>query len=211
MTRIDMSEYQERHSVSRLVGAPPGYVGYDEGGQLTETVRRRPYSVLLLTKSKKRHPMFSILFTKFWTMEDWRITKVEWWISRIQLSLWLPIWDRLIPGKFWNNIDETLKEVVERRSFGLLKQTFDRNFWNRIDEIVLFQPLSKSKLVKLNFQLRGFQSNAWKEKHHLTATEDAIKYLTNKGYDPTFEQDHWKKRVLQQEVWIDYLKKFLER
>ena len=204
MTRIDMSEYQERHSVSRLVGAPPGYVGYDEGGQLTEAVRRRPYSVVLLDEIEKAHP--DVFNTLLQVLDDGRLTDNKGRVVNFKNSIIIMtsnLGSHLIQENFENLDENNVDELVEKTKievFDLLKQTLRPEFLNRIDEIVLFQPLSKSQIGKIvNFQLRSFNEMLEKRNIILTATEDALKYLTNKGYDPTFGARPLK-RVLQQEV-----------
>ncbi len=204
MTRIDMSEYQERHSVSRLVGAPPGYVGYDEGGQLTEAVRRRPYSVVLLDEIEKAHP--DVFNTLLQVLDDGRLTDNKGRLVNFKNSIIIMtsnLGSHLIQENFENLDENNVDEVVEKTRnevFDLLKQTLRPEFLNRIDETVLFQPLSKSQIGKIvNFQLRSFNQMLEKRNIILTATEDALKYLTNKGYDPTFGARPLK-RVLQQEV-----------
>ena len=204
MTRIDMSEYQERHSVSRLVGAPPGYVGYDEGGQLTEAVRRRPYSVVLLDEIEKAHP--DVFNTLLQVLDDGRLTDNKGRVVNFKNSIIIMtsnLGSHLIQENFENINDDNVVEIVEKTKeevFNLLKQTLRPEFLNRIDEMVLFQPLSKSQIGKIvNFQLRSFNEMLEKRNIILTATEDALKYLTNKGYDPTFGARPLK-RVLQQEV-----------
>ncbi len=204
MTRIDMSEYQERHSVSRLVGAPPGYVGYDEGGQLTEAVRRRPYSVVLLDEIEKAHP--DVFNTLLQVLDDGRLTDNKGRVVNFKNSIIIMtsnLGSHLIQENFENLDENNVDEVVEKTKavvFNLLKQTLRPEFLNRIDETVLFQPLSKSQIGKIvSFQLRSFNEMLEKRNIILTATEDALKYLTNKGYDPTFGARPLK-RVLQQEV-----------
>lgn len=208
MTRIDMSEYQERHSVSRLVGAPPGYVGYDEGGQLTEAVRRRPYSVVLLDEIEKAHP--DVFNTLLQVLDDGRLTDNKGRVVSFKNSIIIMtsnLGSNIIQERFDaaqrdkdDNIDFETLEATKEEVFGLLKQSLRPEFLNRIDEVVLFQPLSKSEIGKIvNFQLRGFNQMLEKRNIILTATEDALKYLTNKGYDPTFGARPLK-RVLQQEV-----------
>ncbi|GGP05670.1 chaperone protein ClpB [Cloacibacterium rupense] len=204
MTRIDMSEYQERHSVSRLVGAPPGYVGYDEGGQLTEAVRRRPYSVVLLDEIEKAHP--DVFNTLLQVLDDGRLTDNKGRVVNFKNSIIIMtsnLGSHLIQDNFENLDENNVDELVEKTKievFDLLKQTLRPEFLNRIDETVLFQPLSKSQIGKIvNFQLRSFNQMLEKRNIILTATEDALKYLTNKGYDPTFGARPLK-RVLQQEV-----------
>ena len=204
MTRIDMSEYQERHSVSRLVGAPPGYVGYDEGGQLTEAVRRRPYSVVLLDEIEKAHP--DVFNTLLQVLDDGRLTDNKGRVVNFKNSIIIMtsnLGSHLIQENFENIKEDNVDEIVEKTKeevFNLLKQTLRPEFLNRIDETVLFQPLSKSQIGKIvSFQLRSFNEMLEKRNIILTATEDALKYLTNKGYDPTFGARPLK-RVLQQEV-----------
>lgn len=204
MTRIDMSEYQERHSVSRLVGAPPGYVGYDEGGQLTEAVRRRPYSVVLLDEIEKAHP--DVFNTLLQVLDDGRLTDNKGRVVNFKNSIIIMtsnLGSHIIQENFENLNENNVNELVEKTKeevFGLLRQTLRPEFLNRIDETVLFQPLSKSQIGRIvNFQLRSFNQMLEKRNIILTATEDALKYLTNKGYDPTFGARPLK-RVLQQEV-----------
>ncbi|WP_374361216.1 ATP-dependent chaperone ClpB [Cloacibacterium sp.] len=208
MTRIDMSEYQERHSVSRLVGAPPGYVGYDEGGQLTEAVRRRPYSVVLLDEIEKAHP--DVFNTLLQVLDDGRLTDNKGRVVNFKNSIIIMtsnLGSHIIQERFDSaqrdkddNIDEETIEQTKEEVFGLLKQSLRPEFLNRIDEVVLFQPLSKSQIGRIvTFQLRGFNEMLEKRNIILTATEDALKYLTNKGYDPVFGARPLK-RVLQHEV-----------
>ena len=204
MTRIDMSEYQERHSVSRLVGAPPGYVGYDEGGQLTEAVRRRPYSVVLLDEIEKAHP--DVFNTLLQVLDDGRLTDNKGRVVNFKNTIIIMtsnLGSHLIQENFENITDDNVKEVVEKTKdevFTLLKQTLRPEFLNRIDEIVLFQPLTKKEIGKIvHLQLRAFNKMLEKRGIFMTATEDAIDYLTKKGYDPTFGARPLK-RVLQQEV-----------
>ena len=208
MTRIDMSEYQERHSVSRLVGAPPGYVGYDEGGQLTEAVRRRPYSVVLLDEIEKAHP--DVFNTLLQVLDDGRLTDNKGRVVNFKNSIIIMtsnLGSHIIQERFDaaqrdkdDNIDKETIEQTKEEVFGLLKQSLRPEFLNRIDEVVLFQPLSKSQIGRIvTFQLRGFNEMLEKRNIILTATEDALKYLTNKGYDPVFGARPLK-RVLQHEV-----------
>ncbi|TXF76355.1 ATP-dependent chaperone ClpB [Chryseobacterium sp.] len=204
MTRIDMSEYQERHSVSRLVGAPPGYVGYDEGGQLTEAVRRRPYSVVLLDEVEKAHP--DVFNTLLQVLDDGRLTDNKGRVVNFKNSIIIMtsnLGSHLIQENFENITDDNVDEIVDKTKeevFSLLKQTLRPEFLNRIDEIVLFQPLNKKEIGKIvHYQLRGFNKMLEKRGILMTATEDAINYITNKGYDPSFGARPLK-RVLQQEV-----------
>lgn len=204
MTRIDMSEYQERHSVSRLVGAPPGYVGYDEGGQLTEAVRRRPYSVVLLDEVEKAHP--DVFNTLLQVLDDGRLTDNKGRVVNFKNSIIIMtsnLGSHLIQENFENLTEENQEEIVDKTKdevFDLLKQTLRPEFLNRIDEIVLFQPLKKKEIGKIvQFQLRGFNEMLAKRNIIMTFTQDAVDYLMNKGYDPAFGARPLK-RVIQQEV-----------
>lgn len=208
MTRIDMSEYQERHSVSRLVGAPPGYVGYDEGGQLTEAVRRRPYSVVLLDEIEKAHP--DVFNTLLQVLDDGRLTDNKGRVVNFKNSIIIMtsnLGSPIIQERFdaatrdaEDNIDPFVIEETKEEVFNLLKQTLRPEFLNRIDEVVLFQPLSKKEIGKIvQYQLRGFNRMLEKKGIIMTATEDALNYITQKGYDPAFGARPLK-RVLQQEV-----------
>ena len=204
MTRIDMSEYQERHSVSRLVGAPPGYVGYDEGGQLTEAVRRRPYSVVLLDEIEKAHP--DVFNTLLQVLDDGRLTDNKGRVVNFKNSIIIMtsnLGSHIIQEKFEGLTEENQYQIVEKTKdevFNLLKQTLRPEFLNRIDEVVLFQPLNRKEIGKIvQFQLRGFNKMLEKKGILMTATEDAINYITQKGYDPAFGARPLK-RVLQQEV-----------
>ena len=204
MTRIDMSEYQERHSVSRLVGAPPGYVGYDEGGQLTEAVRRRPYSVVLLDEIEKAHP--DVFNTLLQVLDDGRLTDNKGRVVNFKNTIIIMtsnLGSHLIQENFENLTEDNHFETVEKTKdevFTLIKQTLRPEFINRIDETVLFQPLTKKEIGKIvMFQLRGFNKMLEKRNIIMTATEDAIKVLLDKGYDPVFGARPLK-RVLQQEV-----------
>ena len=208
LTRIDMSEYQESHSVSRLVGAPPGYVGYDEGGQLTEAVRRRPYSVVLLDEIEKAHP--DVFNTLLQVLDDGRLTDNKGRLVNFKNAIIIMtsnLGSHIIQERFdsaqRDNDDHVDAETVEKTKeevFQLLRQTLRPEFLNRIDETVLFQPLNKKEIGKIiHFQLRSFNKMLEKRNIILTATEDAIAYLMNKGYDPSFGARPLK-RVLQHEV-----------
>lgn len=208
MTRIDMSEYQERHSVSRLVGAPPGYVGYDEGGQLTEAVRRRPYSVVLLDEIEKAHP--DVFNTLLQVLDDGRLTDNKGRVVNFKNAIIIMtsnMGSHIIQERFdaaerdeEDNINPQIIEETKEEVFSLLKQNLRPEFLNRIDEVVLFQPLNKNEIGKIvHYLLRGFNKMLEKSGIILTATEDAVAYLTQKGYDPAFGARPLK-RVLQQEV-----------
>lgn len=208
MTRIDMSEYQERHSVSRLVGAPPVYVGYDEGGQLTEAVRRRPYSVVLLDEIEKAHP--DVFNTLLQVLDDGRLTDNKGRVVNFKNTI-IIMTSNMGSHLIQDNLSEIneattsfeLSEIVEKTKtevFDLLKQTLRPEFLNRIDETVLFQPLNKLEVGKIvQFQLRGINKMLEKKNIILTATQDAIDFILSKGYDPAFGARPLK-RVVQQMV-----------
>jgi ATP-dependent Clp protease ATP-binding subunit ClpB len=202
MTRIDMSEYQERHAVSRLIGAPPGYVGYDEGGQLTEAVRRKPYSVILLDEIEKAHPdTFNILLQ---VLDEGHLTDNKGRVADFKNTIIIMtsnMGSHLIQEKFQATKDVyTAMEAAKVDVLALLKQTVRPEFINRIDDIVMFTPLSKKdirKIVSLQLQLVFNMVN--KQGITLDATEDAIDYLADQGYNPEFGARPVK-RVLQKEV-----------
>ncbi|MDG2074294.1 MAG: AAA family ATPase, partial [Polaribacter sp.] len=203
MTRIDMSEYQERHSVSRLIGAPPGYVGYHEGGQLTEAVRRKPYSVVLLDEIEKAHPdTFNILLQ---VLDEGRLTDNKGRIADFKNTIIIMtsnMGSHIIQEKFNDakaDID-SVTELAKVEVLGLLKQTVRPEFINRIDDIVMFTPLSKKdihSIVKL--QLNIVKKTIAKQEITLDATDEAIAYLAEKGYQPEFGARPVK-RVIQKEV-----------
>jgi len=204
MTRIDMSEYQEKHSVSRLVGAPPGYVGYDEGGQLTEAVRRRPYSVVLLDEVEKAHP--DVFNTLLQVLDDGRLTDNKGRVVNFKNTIIIMtsnLGSHIIQENFEKINKSNLTEIVEKTKeevFDLLKQTLRPEFLNRIDEIVLFQPLNYNEIGKIvQFQLRGINKMLESRNIILTATQEAIDFILKKGYDPAFGARPLK-RVVQQEV-----------
>jgi ATP-dependent Clp protease ATP-binding subunit ClpB len=202
MTRIDMSEYQERHSVSRLVGAPPGYVGYDEGGQLTEAVRRRPYSVVLLDEIEKAHPdTFNILLQ---VLDEGRLTDNKGRVADFKNTIIIMtsnMGSEIIQEKFENSKDNfSAVEAARVEVLGLLKKMIRPEFLNRIDDIIMFTPLSKKdirKIVKLQLEL--LKKMLSKQQIVLDATDEAIDFLANKGYDPQYGARPVK-RTLQKEV-----------
>lgn len=204
MTRIDMSEYQEKHSVSRLVGAPPGYVGYDEGGQLTEAVRRRPYSVVLLDEVEKAHP--DVFNTLLQVLDDGRLTDNKGRLVNFKNTIIIMtsnLGSHIIQENFENLNEENHLEIVAKTKeevFHLLKQTLRPEFLNRIDETVLFQPLSRNEIGKIvQFQLRDINKMLESRNIILTATQEAIDFILKKGYDVSFGARPLK-RVVQQEV-----------
>lgn len=202
MTRIDMSEYQEKHAVSRLVGAPPGYVGYDEGGQLTEAVRQRPYSVVLLDEIEKAHPdTFNILLQ---VLDEGRLTDNKGRIADFKNTIIIMtsnMGSHIIEDKFASIPDmDTAIEAAKVEVLGLLKQTVRPEFINRIDDIVLFTPLGKSDIEKIvHLQLNWVKTLVSEQHITLDATQEAIVLLANKGYDPQFGARPVK-RVIQKLV-----------
>ena len=212
MTRIDMSEYQERHSVSRLIGAPPGYVGYDEGGQLTEAVRRKPYSVVLLDEIEKAHPdTFNILLQ---VLDEGRLTDNKGRVADFKNTIIIMtsnIGSQIIQEKFENLKGDiyTTMELAKTEVLGLLKQTVRPEFINRIDDITLFTPLSKENIKEIvTLQLNIVKKMIAKQDITLDATDEAIAYLAAKGYQPEFGARPVK-RVLQKEVLNQMSKEIL--
>ena len=213
MIRIDMSEYQERHAVSRLVGAPPGYVGYDEGGQLTEAVRRKPYSVVLLDEIEKAHPdVWNILLQ---VLDEGRLTDNKGRTANFKNTIIIMtsnIGSHLIQEKMaqmegWNNaliLEETKEEVMT-----LLKQVVRPEFLNRVDEVVLFEPLTLEHARKiLAIQFKEVQRRLAEQNITLEASEEALNKLANDGYDPNYGGRPMK-RVLQKAVLNELSKAIL--
>jgi ATP-dependent Clp protease ATP-binding subunit ClpB len=203
LTRIDMSEYQERHSVSRLVGAPPGYVGYDEGGQLTEAVRRKPYSVILLDEIEKAHPdTFNILLQ---VLDEGRLTDNKGRLADFKNTIIIMtsnMGSPIIQEKFENlkgSID-TAMETAKVEFLALLKQTVRPEFINRIDDIVLFTPLTNDNIKQIvGLQLKSVFKMLEQQHISMSATNEAVEYLAVKGYEPEFGARPVK-RVIQREV-----------
>ncbi|QJX47327.1 ATP-dependent chaperone ClpB [Hymenobacter taeanensis] len=213
MVRIDMSEYQERHAVSRLIGAPPGYVGYDEGGQLTEAVRRKPYSVILLDEIEKAHPdVFNILLQ---VLDDGRLTDNKGRVANFKNTIIIMTSNTgadIIQKNFkelneYNHdevVDRTREEVVER-----LKQHMRPEFLNRIDEIVMFQPLKRKEIRKIvDIQFKQIQQRLEEAGIRLEATDEVLNYLGEQGFDPQFGARPLK-RVLQRLVLNELSKDIL--
>jgi ATP-dependent Clp protease ATP-binding subunit ClpB len=211
MTRIDMSEYQEKHSVSRLVGAPPGYVGYDEGGQLTEAVRRKPYSVVLLDEIEKAHPdTFNILLQ---VLDEGRLTDNKGRVADFKNTVIIMtsnMGSHIIQEKFEAVKDiDTAMETAKIEVLGLLKQTVRPEFLNRIDDIIMFSPLSQSDIKKIvQLQLQSLTKMLAKQNITLDATEEVITFLADKGYEPQFGARPVK-RVIQKEVLNNLSKEIL--
>jgi ATP-dependent Clp protease ATP-binding subunit ClpB len=203
MTRIDMSEYQERHSVSRLVGAPPGYVGYDEGGQLTEAVRRKPYSVILLDEIEKAHPdTFNILLQ---VLDEGRLTDNKGRLADFKNTIIIMtsnMGSYIIQEKFENvkgSIDAAM-ETAKVEVLALLKQTVRPEFINRIDDIVMFAPLTNDNIKQIvGLQLKSVFKMLEQQHISMSATNEAIEYLAVKGYEPEFGARPVK-RVIQRDV-----------
>lgn len=213
MVRIDMSEYQERHSVSRLIGAPPGYVGYDEGGQLTEAVRRKPYSVILLDEIEKAHPdVFNILLQ---VLDDGRLTDSKGRVANFKNTIVIMttnIGSHIIQENFEKITDENYFEVLESTKdevLALLKKSVRPEFINRIDEIIMFRPLSKidiRKIVEIQFKL--IQKRLLENGVKLDISEAAMDRLAKLGYDPQFGARPLK-RVMQREILNELSKQIL--
>ena len=213
MTRIDMSEYQERHAVSRLVGAPPGYVGYDEGGQLTEAVRRKPYSVILLDEIEKAHPdVFNILLQ---VLDDGRLTDNKGRVVNFKNTIIIMTSNtgaNVIQDNFENLNTENRDEIVEKTKlevFEILKKSMRPEFLNRIDEIVMFQPLTKDDIEGIvKIQLGLLQKRLAGNDIKIKASEEAIQTLAEIGYDPQFGARPVK-RVIQKEILNQLSKEIL--
>ncbi|MBP1652534.1 MAG: ATP-dependent chaperone ClpB, partial [Bacteroidetes bacterium] len=204
MTRIDMSEYQEKHAVSRLVGAPPGYVGYDEGGQLTEAVRRKPYSVVLLDEIEKAHPdVFNILLQ---VLDDGRLTDNKGRVVNFKNTIIIMtsnMGSHIIQENF-EKIDERNRESVvdgtKAEVMNLLKQTIRPEFLNRVDEVIMFQPLLRSEIKGIiNIQLQQLKEMVAQNGMILEFSDYALEYLAVQGYDPTFGARPLK-RLIQKEI-----------
>ncbi len=213
MTRIDMSEYQEKHSVSRLVGAPPGYVGYDEGGQLTEAVRRKPYSVVLLDEIEKAHPdVYNIMLQ---VLDDGRLTDNKGRVVDFKNTIIIMtsnMGSQIIQDNFENISPKNKEEVVERTKdevVALLKQTIRPEFLNRIDEIIMFQPLMKNEIRGIiKIQLDALHSLLAKNGIDLRFSDYAIDYLAENGYDPQFGARPLK-RLIQKKIVNQLSKRIL--
>ncbi|MGY8914635.1 MAG: AAA family ATPase, partial [Flavobacteriales bacterium] len=202
MTRIDMSEYQERHSVSRLVGAPPGYVGYDEGGQLTEAVRRRPYSVVLLDEIEKAHPdTFNVLLQ---VLDEGRLTDNKGRVADFKNTIIIMtsnMGSHIIQEKFEDNKDiYSATEAARVEVLGLLRKTIRPEFLNRIDDIIMFTPLNMENITEIvRLQIDGLKKMLDKQHITIDATEEAILHLAKRGYDPQYGARPIK-RTIQKEV-----------
>ncbi|HKG08343.1 MAG TPA: ATP-dependent chaperone ClpB [Pedobacter sp.] len=213
MTRIDMSEYQERHAVSRLIGAPPGYVGYDEGGQLTEAVRRKPYSVVLLDEIEKAHPdVFNILLQ---VLDDGRLTDNKGRVVNFKNTIIIMtsnIGSHLIQDNFKSLDDENRDEVIAKTKtelFELLKQTIRPEFLNRIDELIMFTPLNRTEIRDIvSLQFRHVQDTLAEMGIQIAASVEALDWLAELGYDPQFGARPLK-RVIQKRILNELSKEIL--
>ncbi len=214
MVRIDMSEYQERHTVSRLVGAPPGYVGYEESGQLTEAVRRKPYSVVLLDEIEKAHPdVFNILLQ---VLDDGRLTDNKGRTVDFKNTIIIMtsnIGSHLIQENLEHVTEKNRYEVYDRtreQVFELLKKTLRPEFLNRIDEVIMFRPLTKDEIqTVVELQLGNVQKMLGRNDIRLTATKKAIRFIATQGFDPQFGARPIK-RVIQRNVLNELSKMILE-
>jgi len=202
--RIDMSEYQERHSVSRLVGAPPGYVGYDEGGQLTEAVRRRPYSVVLLDEIEKAHPdVFNILLQ---VLDDGRLTDNKGRTVDFKNTI-IIMTSNMGSGYIQEKFEELTPEnkdalmvIIKEQVLGLLKQQLRPEFLNRLDETIVFAPLSETDMAEIvRIQARGLTHRLAEKGISLHFSEEALQLIGSLGYDPQYGARPVK-RLLQKEV-----------
>lgn len=213
MTRIDMSEYQEKHTVSRLVGAPPGYVGYDEGGQLTEAVRRKPYSVVLLDEIEKAHPdVWNVLLQ---VLDDGRLTDNKGRVVNFKNTIIIMtsnIGSHIIQERFEDVSEKNLDEVVENTKtevMNLLRQTIRPEFLNRVDEVIMFQPLMKSEIKGIiNIQLKQLKEMVAQSGVQLKFSDYLLDYLVENGYDPQFGARPLK-RLIQKEIVNQLSKKIL--
>jgi ATP-dependent Clp protease ATP-binding subunit ClpB len=213
LTRIDMSEYQEKFSASRLVGAPPGYVGYEEGGQLTEAIRRKPYSVVLFDEIEKAHPdVFNILLQ---VLDDGRLTDNKGRTVNFKNTIIIMtsnIGSLLIRENMQEMTDDNRDRMIantKREVLDLMKKTIRPEFLNRIDEIIMFTPLNESEIRRIvDLQLANTQRMLEKNGIKLEFTEATLNYLADKGYDPQFGARPVK-RVIQELVLNELSKKIL--
>jgi ATP-dependent Clp protease ATP-binding subunit ClpB len=204
MTRIDMSEYQEKHAVSRLVGAPPGYVGYDEGGQLTEAVRRKPYSVVLLDEIEKAHPdTFNVLLQ---VLDDGRLTDNKGRVVNFKNTIIIMtsnMGSHIIQENFADLKDKDIDEVVEatkEQVMDLLKQSLRPEFLNRVDDVIMFHPLLKKEIKGIiRIQLQQLQQQLMQQGIDLQFTDYALDYMVKRGFDPQYGARPLK-RVIQKDV-----------
>ena len=219
MVRIDMSEYQERHAVSRLIGAPPGYVGYDEGGQLTEAVRRKPYSVILLDEIEKAHPdVFNILLQ---VLDEGRLTDNKGRVANFKNTIIIMttnIGSQLIQERFaemeeWNK--EQVMENTKREVFDILKQSVRPEFLNRIDETIMFEPLNKGIIRQIvSIQWKQVQNRLRENGIEIEVTDEVLDFLGEQGFDAQFGARPLKRTMqrlilneLSKQILSGYIKK----
>jgi ATP-dependent Clp protease ATP-binding subunit ClpB len=195
MVRIDMSEYQERHTVSRLIGAPPGYVGFEEGGQLTEAVRRRPYSVILLDEIEKAHQdAFNVLLQ---VLDDGRLTDGQG--RTVDFRNTVIVMTSNIGSQYFFQ-GSLSPEQQQQRVMDEVRATFRPEFLNRVDEIIVFHPLGKDEIASIvDIQIRLLEDRLAERKLNVTLTPAAREYLAVKGYDPAYGARPLK-RLIQREV-----------
>ncbi|WP_293936413.1 ATP-dependent chaperone ClpB [Sphingobacterium sp. UBA5996] len=213
MVRIDMSEYQERHAVSRLIGAPPGYVGYDEGGQLTEAVRRRPYSVVLLDEIEKAHPdVFNILLQ---VLDDGHLTDNKGRTVNFKNTIIIMTSNTgstIIQENFSHLTDDNREEIIAKTRtevFDLLKQSIRPEFLNRIDEVIMFTPLSRTEIADIvRLQFAHVQRQLAEQNIFITASDEAMDWLAQLGYDPIYGARPLK-RVIQKRILNELSKEIL--
>ena len=215
MTRIDMSEYQEKHTVSRLIGAPPGYVGYDEGGQLTEAVRRKPYSVVLFDEIEKAHPdVFNILLQ---VLDDGRLTDNKGRTVNFKNTIIIMtsnLGSAYIQSQFEKINDQNHDQIVEETKtevMNMLKKTIRPEFLNRIDETIMFQPLNRPQIEQIvRLQINGIQKMLNENGVTLRMTDEAVDFIATAGYDPEFGARPVK-RAIQRYLLNDLSKKLLSQ
>ena len=213
LVRIDMSEYQERHSVSRLIGAPPGYVGYDEGGQLTESVRRKPYCVILLDEIEKAHPdVFNILLQ---VLDDGRLTDNKGRVANFKNTIIIMTtnigshliqenFEKITPENYFDVLEDTKDEVM-----ALLRKTVRPEFVNRIDEIIMFRPLNEKDIRKIvDIQVNMVRKRLEEAGVKIEISEAARDRLSHLGFDPQFGARPLK-RVMQREILNELSKQIL--
>ncbi|HMR83893.1 MAG TPA: AAA family ATPase, partial [Niabella sp.] len=214
MTRIDMSEYQEKHTVSRLVGAPPGYVGYDEGGQLTEAVRRKPYSVVLLDEIEKAHPdVWNVLLQ---VLDDGRLTDNKGRVVNFKNTIIIMtsnIGSHLIQEAFEDVTEKNIEEAADRARaevMNLLKETVRPEFLNRVDEVIMFHPLLKKDIAGIiKIQLNALKKQVFQNSGlQLTFSDYALEFLADQGFDPQFGARPLK-RLIQKEIVNQLSKRIL--
>jgi len=213
MTRIDMSEFQEKHSVSRLVGAPPGYVGYDEGGQLTEAVRRKPYSVILLDEIEKAHPdVWNIMLQ---VLDDGRLTDNKGRVVNFKNTIIIMtsnLGSHIIQEHFDSVNERNVDEVTEKAStevMNLLRQTIRPEFLNRVDEIIMFRPLMKKEIMNiLRMQLNHLKSQVAQSNIQLEFSDYTLEFLAEQGFDPQYGARPLK-RLIQKEIVNQLSKRIL--